>query len=136
METCETIVWPRSDVRRESSDRSFIVSFQQLYRFKIAAGCGAVVLFYPQRLERADGLGPTFQHKVTDQPPPKVRHSCRERATNANARSEVLVGSFQPRRSVDGVAIGVSSKDLGLIGERSGSDAGDFPLSRRAPAMQ
>lgn len=105
METRETILWPHSDVCRKSSDRSFIVSLQQLYRLKIAAGCRTVVLLDPQRLERTDGLGPASQHKVPDQPPPKLRHPCRERRADANAGSEVFVGGFQPRRGIDGVAM-------------------------------
>ncbi len=105
VEARETIVWPHTDMCRESSDRSFIISLHQLYRFQIAGGYRTVVELYPQRLERADGLGPAFQHKVPDQPPAKVWHSCRERSTHAKAGSELLVGSFQPRRSVDGVAI-------------------------------
>ena len=60
-------------------------------------------MLYPERFERAQGLGPAFEHKVPNQPPSKVWHPCRERSTNANASSEVLIGSFQPRRGVDGV---------------------------------
>ena len=57
-------------------------------------------------LEGAKGFRPSSQHEVAHRTAPEVFYLGREDCADANAAAELLVGSFQTRRDVDGVAIG------------------------------
>src|ERR1700722_391875 len=58
-----------------------------------------------KRLKGPQRLAAPTQHKIADRPASKLLCAVSDRGADANMRSEKLVGSLQPRRRVDSVAI-------------------------------
>ena len=83
-----------------------IAGFQFGKRLEITLGRGIFVLLASKGLKSAQSFRPTPQNKVADRSAPELFHLRRERGTDTYAGAELLVGSFQSRRNVYGVAIG------------------------------
>jgi hypothetical protein len=102
----ELIIGVPPNMRCNGSHRAGIARFQFGKRLKITLRRGVFVLCIPKGFESTQSLYPTPQNKVPDWSASELFHPRRERCTGAYARAELLVGSFQSRRNVDGVAIG------------------------------
>ena len=90
----------------KTGHRAGIAGFQFGKRLEITLCRGIFVLLATQGLKSAQSFRPTPQNKVTDRSAPELFHPRRERRTDTYAGAELLVGSFEPRRNVYGVAIG------------------------------
>ena len=106
MESGKLIVWLLANMRRKGRHRARIACFQFGKRLKITLRRGVFVLCIPKGFESTQSLHPTPQNKVPDRSASELFHPRGERCAGAYARAELLVGSFQSRRNVDGVAIG------------------------------
>src|SRR5450830_1883122 len=100
------IISALTNMRCECRDCAGVARFQFGKCLQKTLCRGIFVLFRPQRLEGAEGLRPAPQQKVPHRTTPEVLYLCREDCADANAGAELLVGGFQPRRDVDGIAIG------------------------------
>src|ERR1700720_3334193 len=90
----------------KGSHRAGIACFQFAKRREITLRRGVFVLCIPKRFVSTQSLHPTPQNKVPDRSASELFHPRREHRAGAYARAELLVGGFQSRRNVDGVAIG------------------------------
>src|SRR5674476_527040 len=95
-----------TNMRCECRDCAGVARFQFGKGLQITLCRGIIALFRRQRFEGAQGLRPAPQQKVPHRTAPEVRYLCREDCADANAGAELFVGGFQPRRDIDGVAIG------------------------------
>ena len=102
----ELIISVSPNMRCKGSHRAGIACFQFGKRLEITLRRGVFVLCIPKGFESAQSRHPTPQNKVPDRSASELFHPRRERCAGAYARAELLVGSFQPHRNVDGVAIG------------------------------
>ena len=103
----------------KGGDRAGIVGFEFGEGIQVALVAGSVVLLGPQRLESAQRLGLAAQHQIADRPAAESLDLAGERRADADAGAELLVGGFQPRRDIDGVAIG------GVIEEAAAAEIAD-----------
>jgi hypothetical protein len=93
-------------MRGKGSERRRIVCLKLCKSFLITAHSLVFVLLSGNRLESAQRLGPSAQHKVAHRPAMKVRHfHCQGRA-DADAGAELFIGGLEPRRGIDRVSIG------------------------------
>ena len=106
MEARQLIAGVFAHMRRKGRDRTGVARFQLGKGLQITLGRGVLILLDPQRLEGAQGFRPAPQQQVAYRPAVEVLHFCREDRADANAGAELLVGGFQSRGDVDGVAIG------------------------------
>ena len=106
MKAGKLIIRSLTNMRCKCRDCAGIARFQFGKCLQITLCRGIFVLFRPQRLEGTKGFRSAPQQKVSHRTAPEVLYLCREDCADANAGAELLVGCFQPRRNVDGVAIG------------------------------
>jgi hypothetical protein len=102
----ELIVGVFPNMSRKGGHRTGIARFQLGKGLKITLCRGIFVLLASKGLKSAQSFRPAPQNKVADRSAPEPFHPRRERRTDACAGAELLVGSFQSRRNVYGVAIG------------------------------
>jgi len=135
----ELIISVPPNMRRKGSHRAGIACFQFGKRLKITLRRGVFVLCIPKGFESTQSLHPTPQNKVPDRSASELFYPRRERCTGAYARAELLVGGFQSRRNVDGVAMGcvVEEAPATKIADdrRSGMDANARDAQRDALFM-
>lgn len=105
MEARELILGMLADVRCESGSYTRSAQFQPAKGIQITLGCRILKLFSPHWLERTQRFGFTTQNKVADRPAVKSIDLARKRRANTNPGPEVFVGSLEPRRNIDGVAV-------------------------------
>ena len=125
VEARELIVRLLADMRCECGDCAGIAGLQLGKGLQIALCRWVFVLFDPKRLEGTQRLGPAPQHQIADRSAAEVLDLRREGCADANAGAELLVGGFQPRRDVDGVAIG------GVVEEAAAAEIADNGRARR-----
>ena len=116
-----------ANVACESGNCTRIGRFELGKRIHITFCGGTIILIYAKGFKRTHRLGSPSQHKVTDRPPTEIFHSLRESRAHTNASAELLVGGFEPRRNVDGIAIG------GVVEESTSPEITDYCWSRVDP---
>ena len=116
-----------ANVACERGNCARIGRFELRKRIHIIFCGGAIILFDPKGFERTHRLDSPSQHKVTDRPPTEIFHCHRESRAHTNASAELLVGGFEPRRNVDGIAIG------GVVEESTSPEIADYRWSRVDP---
>ncbi len=79
-----------------------------------------------ERLIGPQRLAPSAQDDVADRPALEIHRGLRDRLADADTRAEMLVGGFQPRRGVDGVAVG------GVVEEVATAEIADQRRARHA----
>ena len=100
------IIGVLANMRCKGCHRAGIAGFQLGKRLQITLRRGIFVLLASKGLKSSQSFCPTPQNKVADRSAPEILHLRRERRADADAGAELLVGGFQSRRNVDGVAIG------------------------------
>ena len=116
-----------ANVACERGNRTRIARFQLGERVHITFCGGAIVLIFAKRLESTHCLYPASQHKVTDRPTTEILHRFCESRAYTNAGAESLVGGFEPRRNVDGIAVG------SVVKESTSPEIADYCRSRMDP---
>ncbi len=106
VKTGQRVVGMRPDQGREGRHRRGVASFQLGEGFGILRGRRSIENRCGQRLERAQRLAAPAQHEIADRASLKFPGAVGDRGADADAGAEKLVGGLQPRRGVDGVAIG------------------------------
>src|ERR1700747_1735949 len=91
-------------MRRKGRHRGWVSGVQEGKRLLIAFGYGLATSPDLKWLESTDGLGSTAQDQVNDRSAAKVLHPIGESRTDQNAGAKLLIGDFQPRRHVNGIA--------------------------------
>jgi hypothetical protein len=95
-----------ADMPGEGRDCACVARFQFGECFEITLCRRKVVLFWRQGLESAKRIRTPPQQKVADRSATEILGFRRDGRADASAGPELLVGNFQPRGDVDGVAIG------------------------------
>ena len=83
-----------------------VAGFQLGEGFRILPGCRPFERRRLQRLVSAERLAAPAQHEIADRPSLEIVGATGNRGADANAGAEKLVGALEPRRGVDGIAIG------------------------------
>src|SRR5579872_1326467 len=102
MKAGELIVSLFAEMRRERRDCTRIAGLELDECLEITLGRCVLVLLTPKGLECTQRLGPAPEHEIADGTTAKVLHFRRQCCTHAYSGTELLIGSFQPRRNVDG----------------------------------
>ncbi len=129
-----------ADIGGEGRNRAGIVGFELGEGIQVSLGGGVVILLGAQRLESAQRFGLAAQHQIADRPAAEAIDLAGQRRADANTGAELLIGGFQPRRDIDGVAIGgvIEETIAAEIADdrRSGMDAdpGDAERNASSPA--
>src|ERR1700730_2869725 len=105
MEAVERVVGVFTDMGREGRHRTGIAGFQLGVRLDITSGRGSLVLLNAQRFECVQRLTLAPENEITNRPAADLSRLRRESSAYAYAGAELLVGCFQTRRDVDGIAI-------------------------------
>ena len=105
MEAGERVVGVFTDMRRKGRHRTGIAGFQLGVGLDITSGRGSLIFLNAQRLECAQRLSLAPENEITHRPAAELSRLGRERSADAYAGAELLVGSFQTRRDIDGIAI-------------------------------
>ena len=95
-----------ANVGCKGCDRSGITCFQLGERVDIALRGRVFVLFGPKRFQSTNGFRPTSEHQVSNRAPLKAGCFVCECRTHADAGAKLLVGGFEPRGNINGIAIG------------------------------
>ena len=95
-----------SDVSGERGNGIRIAGFELGKRVQITLGHGVVVMLVPERFECPQRLGFAPQHEVADRASAEAFDLVGKSCAHADAGAKLLVCRFQPRRDIDGVAIG------------------------------
>lgn len=127
MEGRQLILRVLANVACERCNCARIGRFELGKRVHITFCGGAIILFEPKGFERTHRLDSASQHKVTDRPSTEILHCFGESRAHTNASAELLVGSFEPRRNVDGIAIG------GVVEESTSPEITNYCWSRVDP---
>jgi len=98
--------WGFADQCREGGERAWIAGLSLRKGVGIGQGATAFALLGPQRLENPHGLGPSPQEEIADRAADKSFCALSDGGADADARAELLVGGFQPRRNVYGITVG------------------------------
>ena len=124
MEGRKLVLRVLAHVSCEGGNCARVGGFQLGKRVEITFCGGIIKFFWGEWFEGTHCLNPTSEQKVTDRPPPKILHRfCKGRAYT-NAGAELLVGGFEPRRNVDGVAVS------GIVEEPATAEISDDRWSR------
>src|SRR4029077_275460 len=105
MEAGERVVGVFTDMRRKCRHRTGIARFQLGVPLDVTSGRGSLILLDAQRFECAQRLTLAPENEITHRPAVELSRLRRERSAYAYAGAELLVGCFQTRRNVDGIAI-------------------------------
>jgi hypothetical protein len=102
----ELIISAFANMRCKGRHRTGIAGFQLGKRLEITLCRWIFVLRASKGLNCTQSLRPTPQNKVAHRSAPELFHLRRQCCTDTYAGAELLVGSFQPRRNVYGIAVG------------------------------
>ena len=127
MKARELIVRPFTYMHRERGDRARIIALQFRKCFQVAVCRGIFVLAYLQRLKRTKTLRFTPKHEVTNWATTKTLRLGSKFCTDTNAGAKLLIGGFQSRRDVNGIAVG------GVIEKPAATKVSDDRRSRVSP---
>src|SRR6185437_7475154 len=119
MKARQRVVGMQSDQGGKSRHRRRVARLEFCKSFGILRGRLALEAFGRQRLEGAQRLAASAQHEITDRPALKPCDAVGDRGADANSGAEMLVGRLEPRRGVDGVAIG------GVVEETAAAEIAD-----------
>src|SRR6516165_7696437 len=106
MEAGQRIVSMQADQCGKRRHRRGITSLELSESFEILRDLWRLVGGCRQRLEGSERLAAPAQDQVADRPALEIRRRSGNHGTDANPGPQKLVGGLQPRRSVDGVAMG------------------------------
>src|ERR1700676_1077503 len=94
------------DQRGERRHRPRVAGLQLGESLGILPDRGPLERRRPQWLVGPKRLAAPAQQQIADRPALEIRRAFGDAGADANARAEKLVGGLEPRRDVDGVAIG------------------------------
>ena len=106
MKTGEWIVRLLAEMRSKGRSGPGIACLEFGKGVQIALRFLAFKLCNPKGLEDTHRLRFSAEQEIADRTSAEILHSPGDHCTSADAGAELLVGSLEPRGSVDGVAIG------------------------------